>query len=156
MRQRAFDARVPVAWVTGASVYGAERRRRGWWAERAHAEVWAVSGTAEVWRGWQQPPGTTVVATRPPDGGTRRRAGAGTKGRRWEAWRGLPLAPPLPPAWRRWLLIRRRGSALTDLTASVVFAPHASALETVVRVAGSRWSVESGVAAAQGEGGLEQ
>jgi SRSO17 transposase len=45
---------------------------------------------------------------------------------------------------------------LTDLTAYVVFAPHESALETVVRVAGSRWTVESCFEAAKGEVGLDQ
>ena len=47
-------------------------------------------------------------------------------------------------------------SDLTDLTAYVVFAPHESALEVVVRVAGSRWTVESCFEAAKGEVGLDQ
>ena len=47
-------------------------------------------------------------------------------------------------------------SDLTDLTAYVVFAPHESSLETVVRVAGSRWTVESCCEAAKGEVGLDQ
>jgi SRSO17 transposase len=37
-----------------------------------------------------------------------------------------------------------------------VFAPHESALEAVVRVAGSRWTVESCFEAAKGEVGLDQ
>ena len=98
----------------------------------------------------------TVLATLPPDGWTRRSAGAGTTGRRWEEWRWLPLAHPRHPAWRRWLLVRRSVSDLTDLTAYVVFAPHESALEAVVQVAGSRWTVESCFEAAKGEVGLDQ
>jgi SRSO17 transposase len=34
---RACDAGVPVAWVTGESVYGNDRRRRVWWEEQDHA-----------------------------------------------------------------------------------------------------------------------
>jgi len=37
----------------------------------------------------------------------------------------------------------------------VVFAPQAPTLEAVVRVAGSRWTIESGVEAAKGEVGLD-
>jgi SRSO17 transposase len=57
--ERAFDAKVPAAWVTGASVYGDDRRRVGV-AERAQAYVLAVSGQAYVWRGGSQPQGKTV------------------------------------------------------------------------------------------------
>jgi len=44
----------------------------------------------------------------------------------------------------------------TALTVDVVCAPHASALAAVGRVAGRRWTVESGLEGAQGEVGLEQ
>jgi len=37
MLERAFDAGVPAAWVTGESVYGENRRRRVWLEEQAHA-----------------------------------------------------------------------------------------------------------------------
>jgi SRSO17 transposase len=97
-----------------------------------------------------------VLATLPPDGWTRLSAGAGAKGLRWYEWRWLPLAPPMHSAWRRWLLVRRSVSDPTALTACVVFAPHGSALEAVVRVAGSRWTVESCFEAAKGEVGLDQ
>jgi SRSO17 transposase len=154
--KRAFDARVPAAWVTGDSVYGDDRRLRGCLEEREQAYVLAVSGKEYVWRGWQQHQVKTVLATLPSDGWTRLSAGAGTKGLRWYEWRWLPLAHPMHPAWRRWLLVRRSLSDLTDLTAYVVFAPHESSLEMVVRVAGSRWTVESCFEAAKGEVGLAQ
>ena len=156
MLKRAFDARVPAAWVTGDSVYGDDRRLRVWLEEREQAYVLAVSGKEDVWRGWQQHQVKTVLATLPSDGWTRLSAGAGTKGLRWYEWRWLPLAHPMHPAWRRWLLVRRSLSDLTDLTAYVVFAPHESSLAMVVRVAGSRWTVESCFAAAKGEVGLDQ
>ena len=156
MLTRAFEAKVPVAWVTGDSVYGDDRRLRVWLEEQAQAYVLAVSGKEYVWRGWQQHQVKTVLATLPPDGWTRLSAGAGTKGPRWYEWRWLPLAQPMHPTWRRWLLVRRSVSDPTDLTAYVVFAPHESSLEVVVRVAGSRWTVESCFEAAKGEVGLDQ
>jgi len=154
--ERAFNAKVPAAWVTGESVYGDDRRLRLWLEAQERADVLAVSGKEYVWQGWQQRQGKTVLAALPADGWTRRSAGVGTKGLRWDEWRWLPLAHPLLPAGRRWLLVRRSVSDPTALTASVVFAPHASSLEAVGRVAGSRWTVESGFEAAQGEVGLDQ
>jgi SRSO17 transposase len=65
------------------------------------------------------------------------------------------LAALLEPDWRRWLLVRRRVSNPTDLTASVVFAHQATTLEAVVPVAGTRWTVASCFEAAKGEVGLD-
>ncbi len=70
-------------------------------------------------------------------------------------WRWRPLAEPLAPAWRRWLVIRRRGSAPTARRASGVWAPQDPALEEVVRVAGTRGVLAPRFAAATGEVGLD-
>ena len=67
----------------------------------------------------------------------------------------LPLAAPLQPHWRRWLLVRRSGSDPTELTAYVVFAPQVTVLATVVQVAGSRWTVARCCEEATGEVGLD-
>jgi hypothetical protein len=96
------------------------------------------------------------LASLPAAGWTRLRAGDGAKGPRWDDWCWLPLAAPLEPGWRRWRLVRRSLGAPTELTAYVVFAPQATTLEAVVRVAGSRWTVESAFEAAKGEVGLDQ
>ncbi len=83
--------------------------------------------------------------------------GADRRLRRWLEARpqAYVLAAPLELGWGRWLLIRRRLSTSTELTAYVVFAPQATTLEEVVRVAGSRWTVESGFEEAKGEVGLD-
>jgi len=156
MLERAFRAGVPVMWVTGDSVYGDDRRLRLWLEAQERAYVLAVSGKEYVWLGWQQRQVKTVLAALPAEGWTRLSAGDGTKGPRWYDWCWLPLAAPLQPQWRRWLLVRRSVSEPTDLTAYVVFAPRDSALEAVVRAAGSRWTVESCFEAAKGEVGLDQ
>jgi SRSO17 transposase len=46
-------------------------------------------------------------------------------------------------------------SAPTEMTTDVVCAPQATALAEVVRVAGSRWTIERGFEAAKGEVGLD-
>jgi SRSO17 transposase len=152
---RACAAGLPATWVTGDRVYGDDRRLRRWLEARPQAYVLAVSGKEYVWRGPQPRQVNTRLASLPAEGWRRLSAGAGAKGRRWDEWRWQPLAMPLVPGWGRWLLVRRSLSAPTDLTAYVVFAPPATSLEEVVRVAGSRWTVESGVEEAKGEVGLD-
>ena len=155
MLARAFGAGVPAQWVTGDSVYGADRRLRMWLEGQPQAYVLAVSGKEYVWLGWQQRRVNAILAALPEDGWTRLSAGDGAKGPRWYDWRWLPLAEPQEPGWRRWLLVRRSVSAPQELQAYVVFAPQHTALPEVVRVAGTRWTIESGFEAAKGEVGLD-
>jgi len=156
MLQRAFDAGITAAWVTGDSVYGDNRSLRLWLEENHRAHVMAVSGKEYVGRAGQQHLVKTLLATLEAEGWCRLSAGDGAKGPRWYDWRWLPLATPLQPAWRRWLLVRRSLSDPTELTAYVVFAPHGTVLATVVQVAGSRWTVERCFEEAKGEVGLDQ
>jgi SRSO17 transposase len=155
MLARAFAAGVPAKWVTGDSVYGDDRRLRLWLESQPHAYVLAVSGKEYVWLDWQQRQVKTLLATLPEDGWTRLSAGDGAKGPRWYDWRWLPLAEPPEPGWRRWLLVRRSLSEPADLASYVVFVPQPTTLEEVVRVAGSRWTIESSFEAAKGEVGLD-
>ena len=155
MLARAFAAGVPAPWVTGDCVYGDDRRLRLWLEARPQAYVLAVSGKEYVWARGQQRQVKTILASLPVEGWSRLSAGDGTKGPRWYDWHWLPLAKPSEPRWRRWLLVRRSVSTPTELQAYVVFAPQATTLETVVRVAGSRWTIESGFEAAKGEVGLD-
>jgi SRSO17 transposase len=155
MLARAFAAGVPAQWVTGDSVYGADLRLRRWLEGRPQPYVLAVSGKEYVWQGTQQRQVKTLVANLPAEGWARLSAGDGSKGPRWYDWRWQPLAAPQQPSWGRWLLTRRSLSTPTELTAYVVFAPQATTLEEAVRVAGSRWTVESGFAEAKGEVGLD-
>jgi SRSO17 transposase len=155
MLARAFQAGVPVMWVTGDRVYGDDRRLRMWVEAHERAYVLAVSGQEYVWLGWQPRQVKTILAAVPADDWTRHSAGAGAKGPRWYDWCWLPLAAPLLPAWRRWLLGRRSVSDATELTAFVVFAPQATTLMEVVQTAGTRWTIESSFEAAQGEVGLD-
>jgi hypothetical protein len=117
--------------------------------------VLAVSGQEAVWRGWQQRQVKTLLASLPAAGWTRLSAGDGAKGPRWDDWRGRPLAAPVESGWCRWLPVRRRVSDPADMTAYGVFAPQATTLEEVVRVAGSRWTIESGFETAKGDVGLD-
>jgi SRSO17 transposase len=155
MLARAFAAGVPATWVTGDSVYGNDRRLRMWLEAQPQAYVLAVSGQEYVWLDGRQRQVKTILAALPAEGWIRLNAGDGAKGPRWYDWQWCPLAEPLAPDWRRWLLVRRSVSAPQELQAYVVFAPQDTALEAVVRVAGTRWTIESCFEAAKGEVGLD-
>jgi SRSO17 transposase len=152
----ALAAGVPAKWVTGDRVYGDDRRLRVWLEAQSQAYVLAVSGKEYVWLGWQQRQVKTILAALPADGWTRLSAGDGAKGPRWYDWRWLPLADPVDPQWRRWLLVRRRVGTPQELQAYAVFAPWDTTVEAVVRVAGARWTIEQLFEAAKGEVGLDQ
>ena len=141
MLQRTLAAGVPARWVTGDSVYGDDRRLRMWLEAQPQAHVLAVSGKEYVWLDVRQRQVKTILAALPTEGWTRLSAGEGAKGPRWYDWRWLPLAEPLEPNWRRWLLVRRSVSDSQDLQAYVVFAPQETPLAEVVRVAGTRWTI---------------
>jgi SRSO17 transposase len=155
MLARAFAAGPSAEWITGDSVYGDDRRLRVWLEAQPQAYVLTVSGKAYVWPGGQQRRVSTILAALSEEGWTRLSAGDGAKGPRWYDWRWLPLAEPLEPTWRRWLLIRRSISDSTEVRAYVVFAPQETTLEAVVRVAGTRWTIEQLFEAAKGEVGLD-
>jgi SRSO17 transposase len=155
MLARAFAASVPAKWVTGDCVYGDNRGLRLWLEARPQAYVLAVSGKEYIGWGGQPRQVKTILAALPEESWSRLSAGDGTKGSSWYDWRWRPLAQSSEPGWRRWLLVRRSVSTPMELQAYVVFAPQATTLEAVVRVAGSRWTIESGFEAAKGEVGLD-
>jgi len=156
MLERALDAAVPAAWVAGESVYGENRPLRAWLEERAQAYVLTVSGKEYVGRAGRQWQVKTLLAMLEEEDGCRLKAGDGTKGPRWYDWRWLPLAAPLQPHWRRWLVVRRSLSDPTERTAYVVCAPETTVLATVVQVVGRRWTIEQCFEEAKGEVGLDQ
>jgi SRSO17 transposase len=155
MLDRAFAVGIPATWVTGDSVYGDDRRLRMWLEARPQAYVLAVSGQEYVWLEERQRQVKAILAALPAEGWVRLSAGDGTTGPRWYDWRWLPVAEPLEPDWCRWLLIRRSVSEPTALQAYVVFAPQETTLQEIVRVAGTRWTIESCFEEAKGEVGLD-
>ncbi len=155
MLERAFQAGVLAAWITGDSVYGDDRRLRLWLEEQEQAYVLTVSGKEYVWMGFKQHRVKELLTALPEDAWIRLSAGDGAKGLRWYDWQVLPLNTPLQADWRRWLLVRRKLDDPTELTAFVVFAPQGTPLESMVRVAGSRWAIEVSLEAAKGEVGLD-
>jgi SRSO17 transposase len=161
MLERARQVGVPAAWVTAESVYGDDRRLRRWLEAQEQASVLAVSGKEDVTVAatWTQRRVSTLlaeVAKQPAAAWQRLSAGGGSKGPRFDDWCRLPLVPPLQDGYERWFLVRRSHRDPEDLQGSVAFAPAGTTLEQLVRVAGSRWTIEVAFEAAKGEVGLDQ
>lgn len=159
MLTRALDAGVDAAWVAADAVYGDSRRLGMALEDRRQPYVLAVSGKAYVGAGWQQHRVSDVLDALRQDPETawqRLSAGDGAKGPRWHDWCRLPLMPPLQDGFDRWLLVRRSPDDPDELTGYTVFAPTGTPLQTLARVAGSRWQVEIGFEEAKGEVGLDE
>jgi len=153
MLERAFEAGARAAWVTGDGIYCDDHRLRLWLEEREQAYALAVSGKEYVWIGFQQHKVKELLSALPEETWIRLSAGDGAKGPGRYDWQLLPLNAPLQEGCHRWHLVRRQLDESTELTAFVVFAPQSTPLESMVRVAGSRWAIEVSLEAAKGEVG---
>jgi len=162
MLERALDAGVPCAWITGDEVYGGDRSLRLWLESRDQAFVMAVARNEPLW--WQGPQyasAQTIAKSLSPQAWKRLSAGPGAKGERLYDWAFAPLwRLQLTAEERRWghyLLVRRGLNDKHELAYYVVYAPRAKArLATLARVAGRRWEIEIGFEATKGECGLDQ
>jgi hypothetical protein len=70
-------------------------------------------------------------------------AGEGAKGPRLYDWALVPLARPAQEGFCHWLLVRRSLDESDQLAAYLVFAPEGTLFETMVAVAGRRWTSEN-------------
>lgn len=160
MLERAFDAGVPGAWVTGDEVYGDNRALREWLESREQPYVLAVSCDERVGvAGGDAAPREEVAAVAArlaPAAWERLSAGNGAKGPRLYDWALVPLAEPAGARRERALLLRRSRSDPTELAYYRVYGPVGTPLAAAVRVAGSRWAVEETLETSKGEVGLDQ
>lgn len=160
MLDRALDAGVPAAWVTGDTVYGGDRRLRMWLEEREQPFVLAVKSNEPLWSdgvgGVRQRAAVTIAATIRDEDWQRLSAGAGSKGPRVYDWARAELFRLPDPGWNHWLLVRRSISDPKDLAYYVCFGPADTSLEDLVRVAGTRWAIEECIETAKGEVGLDE
>jgi SRSO17 transposase len=163
MLERLRAAELPAAWVTGDTVYGGNRKLCAWLEEQRQPYVLAVAANDGV----DLPYGETTMHVLPeeiaryaldPLDWRRLSAGDGTKGVRLYDWALVPLAAPSASGFEQALLIRRPLEAPDDpkqLAYYLTFAPVGTLFETLVAVAGRRWTVEESLEAAKGEVGLD-
>jgi len=149
----AFAADVPCRWVTGDSVYGADYALRRTIEKSGRGYVLAVTSRQRL--------GFKTVADWleevPRNGWQRLSAGEGAKGPRLYDWAWLPCDwLDAASGWQKGLLIRRKLAHPEVFTFYLTLAPAAVGLSDLVRVAGTRWTIEACFEAAKGEVGLDQ
>src|SRR3954464_6014377 len=153
MLTRAFAAGAPCRWVTADSVYGADYALRRCIERGGRGYVLAVTSRQRL--------GFKTVADWledvPRNGWQRLSAGEGAKGPRLYEWAFLPCGwLDAARGWQKGLLIRRKLAQPEVFTFYLTLAPDTAELSDLVRVAGTRWTIEASFEAAKGEVGLDQ
>jgi SRSO17 transposase len=152
MLARAFRADVPCAWVTGDSVYGADPSlRRAVECER-RGYVLAVTSAQRL--GFK--PVADWLEDMPVRAWKRLSAGDGAKGPRLYDWAWLPYRSDTAPGWKKGLLVRRQIARPGEFAFYLTLSPEPTSLADLVRVAGTRWTIEACFEQAKGETGLDQ
>ena len=165
MLARALDAGVEAVWVAGDCLYSSSQLRR-MLESRQQAYVLAVS-SAFVLRffeeeGLRQAKVRELFAELPAHAWQRLSAGQGSKGERLFDWAWIRLwelghhdpdaqSPLTKIGFDKWFLARRNLSDTNELDYYLVFAPEATPLERAVKVAGARWTIETGFEALKQE-----
>jgi len=158
MLQRLWAGGLEVAWVTGDEVYGGSGPLRAWLESEQRAYVLALAvndGVDLPWNGVIYHLLVQEVLTHAITSWQRMSAGEGAKGPRWYDWALVPLAKP-KVGWGHWLLVRRSLQEPDKVAAYLVFAPEGTLFETMLAVAGRRWTVEESLELGKGEVGLDQ
>ena len=158
--ERALEAGVPAAWVTGDEVYGSDGRLRRALEGRGQAYVLTVRSNEKptTWPPYG-PPGQVSVAevagAVPAEAWQRLSCGEGAQGPRRYDWAYAPLRPALQEGWVHGVLLRRHPERRDELAYYLVYAPHDTPLAEMVRAAGARWTIDDTFKLAKGQVGLD-
>ncbi len=159
MLQRTLDAGLPVAWVTGDTVYGSAQPLRANLEARKQAYALAVACKEYVEVQGIRRRVDQVACSITREDWQELSAGAGSKGPRLFAWTRIELAEPETSEWQRWLLVRRsldEGVKPAEMAYILIFAPTGTSLEEMVEAFGGRWTVEQCFEEGKGEVGLDE
>ena len=160
MLKRALESGVPFGWVAGAEVYGNDRKLRRWLERAGIPHVLAIRSNEKLWvwtdQGLCQVRADRLTSQVDELGWTRCSAGDGAKGPRVYDWAVVEIRPLGEPGKGYWLLARRSIAQPGELAYFVCFGPAGTALEELVRVAGTRWAIEECFEEAKGQVGLDQ
>ena len=132
----------------------------GGWSEREFPTCWPSGSNEKLWvwtdQGLCQVRADRLTSQVDELGWTRCSAGDGAKGPRVYDWAVVEIRPLGEPGKGYWLLARRSIAQPGELAYFVCFGPAGTALEELVRVAGTRWAIEECFEEAKGQVGLDQ
>jgi SRSO17 transposase len=153
MVARALDAGVNAGWATGDEVYGQSPDLRGELEQRGVGYVLAVASSHRVTLGIGTRRADQAAAALPRRAWQPLSAGTGAKGQRLYHWALIGIDHQRPGC--RWLLVRRNRRT-GELAFYRCYAPAPVPLQTLVTVAGRRWTIEESIQAGKGLCGLDQ
>jgi len=139
-------------WVTADSVYGADHALRRWLQDHRAGYVLAVTRAQRLGFGRVEDRMDELAA----DDWHRLSAGDGAKGPRLYDWAYVPYGSDAALGWEKGLLVRRSLAEPHEPAFYLTHAPDGTALSDLVKVAGTRWTIEACFEAAKGEVGLDQ
>jgi SRSO17 transposase len=154
MLARALDAGVPAGWIAADEAYGQDSKFRTFCDQRRIGYVVAVPRNQTIGTGLGTARADTLTTQAPLEAWKRLSAGEGAKGPRLYDWARAAL-PAREEHRGRWLLIRRSLTNPDELAFYLCAGPPETTLETLVRVAGSRWAIEECFQQAKTETGLD-
>ena len=156
MIDRAVQAGVPFAWVTGDEAYGQARYLRDWLEQRDIAYVLATKrNDILITTVGNKRQADELVTALSPGSWRRLSVGAGGHGPRLYDWARVPLGTDWPAGRGRWLLARRSISHPSEIAYYVAYGPRRARLLDLAWIAGSRWHVEECFQQAKNEAGLD-
>jgi SRSO17 transposase len=145
MLARAFDAGVPAAWCTADEFYGGDQYLRRDLQTRGVGYVLAVAKSHRVIACAGDGPvrADRLAATLPGRAWNRISAGSGSKGERDYDWAWVTITPPAGETGGCHSLLVRRRISDGELAFYRCWSPQPVPLRVLVRVAGTRWNVET-------------
>ena len=153
MLARTLDAGVTAAWAAGDEVYGTDPWLRADLEERETGYVLAVACRHRFTTGLRTSRADDLTRRLPRAAWQRYSAGAGAKGHRYYDWAWVATDPGQPG--HHWLLIRRNRHT-KELAYYRCYSPRQVPLPALVKVAGSRWTIEENFQASKGLAGLDE
>lgn len=154
MIERTLDAGVAAAWAAGDEVYGDNPHLRAALERRHLGYVLAVSSTHRVPTPAGDQRADHLAKKILKRAWQKLSAGRGAKGHRWYDWAQIAITAP-GLAGHQHLLIRRNRRT-GELAYYRCYAPRAVPLSTLVKVAGSRWTVEETFQSSKTLAGLDE
>jgi SRSO17 transposase len=155
MLRRALQAGVPAGWVTANEVYGSDSKFRRMVEQAGLSYVVAVTSAQRLFLGGSYDRADAFADGLTADSWSRLSCGAGTKGQRFYDWAFLDFPFQSDEETVKGLLIRRSISDPSERAYYLCRGPQGTTVEEFARIAGCRWSIESGFEQAKQEVGLD-
>jgi SRSO17 transposase len=156
MLRRAWRLGVKAAWVSADTVYGNDGKFRRFLEANKQPYVLAVQSNQQLWDGTARLRVDAIATGWSAGVWHQASAGAGAKGPRWYDWAVRAFGPVDERGWQLWLLVRRHREKSDERAYYLCRGPAETPWRELVRVAGSRWSIEEGFERAKGECGLDE